>query len=199
MAEAVAAEKAEARESYVRRQAEKYERLAEYALDAENRQRYEARAGEWRAEAERSFNKNGDPVYDALGPASRTHPDEIKRIIAEAGENGVLIVEKPGNMAYSPGLHKGLPGQLHISRSDSIGAWLHEEQHMLDDMQDGWPGFSGLFDVDRRCRMEYNAYRKEIELALSMGREDLADELRRLCRREIESFGGVWDAERLDP
>ena len=48
MAEAVAAEKAEARESYVRRQAEKYERLAQYALDSENRQRYEARAEEWK-------------------------------------------------------------------------------------------------------------------------------------------------------
>ena len=47
MAEAVAAEKAEARESCVRRQAEKYERLAEYALDDENRQRYAARAAEW--------------------------------------------------------------------------------------------------------------------------------------------------------
>ena len=47
MAEAVAAEKAEAREGCVRRQTEKYERLAEYALDDENRQRYAARAAEW--------------------------------------------------------------------------------------------------------------------------------------------------------
>ena len=41
-------EKRENRERYVQRQAGKYERLAKYSLDPENRQRYEARAEEWK-------------------------------------------------------------------------------------------------------------------------------------------------------
>lgn len=45
--EAVEAEKEENREHYAQRQAEKYGRLAEYSLDPENRQVYEARAEEW--------------------------------------------------------------------------------------------------------------------------------------------------------
>ena len=132
-----------------------------------------------------------------MGPIEKSHPEEIARIIAEANSFGVEVIEKPGNMAYAPGLSRGQPGQLHINISDSYGAWIHEEQHMLDDKNDGWGGFAGLMDVDRRSRMEYNAYKKEVNLAKSLGRDDLADELRRLCHAELETFGGDWDATKL--
>lgn len=49
--EAVETEKEEAKQQYAERQAEKYERLAETRLDPENKQKYEARADEWEAEA----------------------------------------------------------------------------------------------------------------------------------------------------
>lgn len=172
-------------------------RRAQYKQDGDKIRAQKRATYAKRQDKERQYNKNSDPLFDALGPASESHPEEIKRIRTRAEKLGVQIVEKPGNMAYSPGLHKGEQGQLHISTSDSYGAWLHEEQHMIDDMADGWPGFEGLFDVDRRCRMEYNAYRKEVEMAKSIGREDLADELRNMCRSEIEMIGGVWDAEQL--
>jgi hypothetical protein len=45
--EAAEAEKEEVKENYVDRQAEKYERLAENSLDAENQRKYEARRKEW--------------------------------------------------------------------------------------------------------------------------------------------------------
>ena len=143
------------------------------------------------------LRKRGDPLLDVLGPASQSHPAEIERIKKRAESLGVEIIGQEGNMAYAPGLKSGQHGQLHVSRTDSYGARIHEEQHMNDDMQDGWPGFEGLFDIDRRCTMEYNAYRKEVELAKSLGREDIADELRGLCRGEIERIGGAWDESKL--
>lgn len=144
------------------------------------------------------LNKDGDPIFDIYGPITKSHPDEIERIKKNAIEKGVEIIEGEGRMAYSPGIKAGQPGQLILSDSDSIGAWLHEEQHMLDDEADGFPGFAGLFDIDRRCSMEYNAYRREIELAISAGRNDIAQKLRKLCKQEIKRIGGVWDAKQLE-
>lgn len=52
--EAVETEKEEARQQYAERQAEKYERLADTRLDPENKRKYEARAEEWKDEADKS-------------------------------------------------------------------------------------------------------------------------------------------------
>lgn len=149
--------------------------------------------------AEKDLNKNGDPLFDLFGPISESNPDEIIRITELAKSIGVEVIDhEDGTMAYSPGLSSGQPGQLIVSKKDSIGAWLHEEQHMLDDEKDGFPGFAGLFDVDRRTQMEYNAYKREIDLAKANNRNDLVKRLKKLCKKEILSFGGKWDEKCLD-
>lgn len=149
-----------------------------------------------------AYSKNGDPIYDIFGPIKKSNPEEINRITDEAAKLGVEIRNSEhggtARMGYSPGLHRGNPGQLMINDEDSIGAWLHEEQHMLDDAADGFPGFAGLFDVERRAKMEYNAYKKEIELARENNREDIAKKLVQLCKEEIEGFGGDWDEKKLE-
>lgn len=137
-----------------------------------------------------AYKKEADPIREVLGPIKVSHPEEIERIKASAKRKGVEIVEGKGSMAYAPGLSRGSAGQLHLSENDSYGAWLHEEQHMLDDEADGWPGFAGLMDIDRRCRMEYNAYRKEIALARRVGRPDVVEKLKTLYVEEIKRIGG---------
>ena len=144
------------------------------------------------------LSKDNDPLYEALGPICKSNPEEMKFIKEEAQKYGVEIREDSKGMAYAPGLRPGDPGQLIISIYDSLGAWRHEEQHMLDDMKDGWPGFPGIFDIDRRSRMEYTAYKREIKLARSIGREDIAQKLIEQCRKEIESFGANWDEKQLE-
>lgn len=149
-------------------------------------------------ERDKELNKNGDPLFDLFGPIYTSHPNEIARITEYAKLIGVEVIDREdGSMAYSPGLRKGKPGQLIVSKNDSIGAWLHEEQHMLDDEKDGFPGFEGLFDIDRRMQMEYNAYKREIALAKANNRDDLVKKLKELCKNEILSFGGKWDERRL--
>ena len=144
------------------------------------------------------FHKRNDPLLDAMGSIAESHPEEMKRIKNEAISAGVEVIEDSPSIGYSPGLHSGMPGQLHVSSEDSYGAWLHERQHMIDDMNDGWPGFKGMFDVERRTSMEYNAYKLEIDLARSIGRGDIVNELKELCRKEVEECGGEWDESRLD-
>ena len=72
--QAVEEERQENRENYVNLQAEKYNRLANYSLDPENRRTYEARAGEWRA---LTTGYNSGPVMAALNAPGITNTDEV--------------------------------------------------------------------------------------------------------------------------
>lgn len=136
------------------------------------------------------YRSGGDPLYDVLGPISKSHPDEVLRIRQEAEQLGVSVKSRPNAMAYAPGLMSGMPGQLFISEENSYGAWLHEERHMLDDAKDGFAGFRGIVDTRRRIRMEYRAYAVEIDLAKQLGRDDIVEELIRLRDEEIAMIKG---------
>lgn len=136
------------------------------------------------------YRSGGDPLYDVLGPISKSHPDEMLRIRQEAEQLGVSVKSRPNAMAYAPGLMSGMPGQLFISEENSYGAWLHEERHMLDDAKDGFAGFRGIVDTRRRIRMEYRAYAVEIDLAKQLGRDDIVEELIRLRDEEIAMIKG---------
>lgn len=136
------------------------------------------------------YRSGGDPLYDVLGPISKSHPDEVLRIRQEAEQLGVSVKSRPNAMAYAPGLMSGVPGQLFISEENSYGAWLHEERHMLDDAKDGFAGFRGIVDTRRRIRMEYRAYAVEINLAKQLGRDDIVEELIRLRDEEIAMIKG---------
>lgn len=136
------------------------------------------------------YRSGGDPLYDVLGPISKSHPDEVLRIRQEAEQLGVSVKSRPNAMAYAPGLMSGMPGQLFISEENSYGAWLHEERHMLDDAKDGFAGFRGIVDTRRRIRMEYRAYAVETDLAKQLGRDDIVEELIRLRDEEIAMIKG---------
>lgn len=145
-----------------------------------------------------AFMKNADPLYDEFGSMKDSHPELMQSFIEEAKNKNVEIKSGTSSMAYSPGLKRGNPGQLFVSENDSIGAWCHEMQHMRDDEKDGWAGFAGLTDIDRRARMEYNAYKEEIKIAKEAGRKDLVKQLVELCKEEIKRIGGDWDESRLE-
>lgn len=144
-----------------------------------------------------AFNKTGDPLLDAMGTIDDSNPGAREAFTRYAEGVGVEVVSDSPSIAYAPGLKPGMPGQLHVSMDDSYGAWLHEMQHLKDDEADGWLGFEGLLDPVRRTKMEYAAYKQEIDLAMGIGRPDIAQELKEECRNEIERIGGVWDEERL--
>jgi hypothetical protein len=72
----------------------------------------------------------------------------------------------------------------------SYSAWLHEDQHYLDDKEAGWTGFRILADKDEPIRRESNAYVKEIELAFSLNNKELAGKKEGLKQERIKEIQG---------
>ncbi|WP_339312279.1 MULTISPECIES: WXG100 family type VII secretion target [Paenibacillus] len=116
-----------------------------------------------------------DPLKEVLGPGRESHPEKWKEIIDNLESNGVEVIHRGEDMAYSP--KKGGPGQLIINEDASIGALLHEYTHYLDDMNKGFPGMSYHFQTMNRVKMELNAYMREIKIADELGRNDIANAL----------------------
>ena len=134
-------------------------------------------------------NRNADPIKEIYGPIYKSHPEEMDRIIKKAQELGVEILPSDGSISYQPANHKGKPGQLRLSEEDSIGAWIHEESHMLDDYNAGWPGPEKLFSIAFRRRSEYTAYNKEMDIAIEAGRQDIAKRLQMYLNLEYKKIG----------
>jgi uncharacterized Zn-binding protein involved in type VI secretion len=125
-----------------------------------------------------AYLAEADPARRVLGPASKSHPEEIAKMRKAMEEAGVEIKDRPGALAYSPGLRRGEPGQVYLDPDASYSAWKHEYQHFLDDKADGWSGMGGIVNRDTRWAREQSAYAKEIEMMEEMGHHDVADELR---------------------
>lgn len=78
-----------------------------------------------------SFNSIADPMEDAFGPGEISNPEELRSFRKEAEKAGVNIVEREQeSLGYTPGLRKGEPGTLYVSKGSSHSAWLHEITHM---------------------------------------------------------------------
>lgn len=72
----------EAQQQYAERQTEKYERLAKYSLDQENKERYSEKAEEWEEQAYRPVTR-GEPSTIFIKPEQKI---DIKRIENYSGE-----------------------------------------------------------------------------------------------------------------
>ncbi len=64
-------------------------------------------------------------------------------------------------------------------------------QHVEDDYNAGWSGMRVLIDVEECCRREEAAYQVEIDLANSMGREDIANRLLENLNEELRRLRNV--------
>ncbi len=121
------------------------------------------------------FRKGADPLGEEFGPGRISNTKEWQIILDDLQNQGVEVVHREGVMGYSPA--KGKPGQLVIDDNASYGALLHEKQHYLDDLKQGFPGMEYHFQTKNRLKMELNAYMEEIHLAESLGRKDIANSL----------------------
>lgn len=151
-------------------------------------------AGDGRGSVQDRFLHHAD--HDPLrrhGPAAETHPEEVRRFIAEAESVGVEIQYRPGAMAYGPAPTTGRPGTLVIDPEASYGAWLHEMRHMRDDRDGGWLGMRALIDQETRDLMERRAYMEEIEYARSIGDRTSEVQLYQNLRRERRM---IWRRQR---
>jgi hypothetical protein len=144
-----------------------------------------------------------DPARDVLGPATLSHPEEIAQMRQTLEAAGVEVVDRPGAMAYSPGLSQGTPGQMVIDPEASYSAWLHEYQHAMDDQAIGWGGMRTLGDGTLRPQWEMNAYNQEMDLMSNLGHTGVVDQLQGNLAAELaqlqELFGGEYVAPVAPP
>ena len=137
-----------------------------------------------------SFHKDGDdPMFDVFGRAEDSNPKELNLLLKELSEIGVQINynDPDGALAYQS-VRMGEPGIISVTPNASYSAYLHEAQHAKDDMEAGWDGSRAVWDVDEHIRREEKAYQKEIDLALSLNRPDIADKLKRNLENEIKDI-----------
>lgn len=134
---------------------------------------------------------DADPAREVMGAAVTSHPQEVAQMRNALADMGVEVIDRPGSMAYSPGLRAGEPGQMIIDPEASYSAWRHEYQHALDDQAAGWGGMKSLFDNDLRWQWEQNAYNQEIDLAQKFGHDDVIKKLTENMELERQNIFGI--------
>lgn len=118
-----------------------------------------------------------DPAKTFNGSGKKTHPLEWNQTIDSLRNQGVEVVEKGnGTMGYAPKTDFRSP-QLNLDGSASYSALMHEQQHYLDDLANGFPGPEFNFTPINKLKSELNAYLKEIRLAEQVGNRTLASQL----------------------
>ena len=137
----------------------------------------------------RGFNTLSDPMREVMGSAEETHATEIKAIAQYFERIGVkLLRPESEKLAYEPGLIAVIPGIVIISKGASFSAWLNEKKHVDDDYSDGWLGMRVLTDPQKCAKREIDAYQLEIDLAQSLGRDDIVKRLEVLRDEEIRKY-----------
>jgi hypothetical protein len=136
----------------------------------------------------KQFLTEADPARAIMGPGYQSHPAQIAQMRQALSDAGVQVIDRPGSMAYSPGLRAGEPGQMIIDPDASYSAWLHEYQHAMDDQAIGWGGMKSLFDNGLRWQWEQNAYNQEIGLAKKLGDDDVVEQLLKNMEQERQNI-----------
>lgn len=169
----------EVRQQHVKRQQEKYERLAKYSLDAEDKRRYQRIAGEWEERADvfkrvkRKIeqtsehepvsidNINSEYKNDIMHAIDQT-PDSIRRFLQKHRQEIVFTNEKAriGNREN----FRGIRVNLKKDAVDKRGKWcgvFHEIGHRVDRLA-GRPSENPEFERALRNDFErlVNEYQK---------------------------------------
>ena len=135
------------------------------------------------------FNTTADPMREIMGSAEKSHPKEIKALSEHIISLGAKLVRpEHEDLNYQPGLSRGEPGIVSISKNASYSAWLHEVKHLDDDYADGFLGFRVFQDPEKCAKREIEAYQIEIDMAKSFGREDMVKRLEALRDDEIKKY-----------
>ncbi len=141
----------------------------------------------------RSMRTEDDPMVDLMGPAEDSNPEELEHLLSSLKEMGVELVEQAQeDIAYQPGIRPGERGRLCYAPGMSYAAWLHEYTHAVMDHDLGLPGY--LYYLSNPSvwdRFEASAYKAEVELAVSMGYNEVGDVLESLFLTDLRRRGRI--------
>lgn len=162
--------KQEAQQQYAQRQKEKYDRLAKYSLDPENKKNYSLKAGEWKR-TEGSNDKEMD-ILDAHSKfIDKMREDEQPSIhkdkLVMYSEFTDLIEDEKiaAPFAYVPGedVIKYNPNAPHVLDYDMDYVFSHEVSHRMDFLEyQSWKNDKFLKAIET-CSEKVYAQREEIQ------------------------------------
>lgn len=143
------------------------------------------------------FYTKHDPMRDKVGSARESNPKELAVLKEKIRKMGVEIDESGEEMKYGPSPVAGKPGRLTIDPEASYSAWLHEYKHIVDDEASGWNGMKTLISPEEAIKWEDAAYDVEIDYALSLGYNKVANALRYLKGERRKELRGKKDIRQI--
>ena len=168
--------KQEAQQQYAQRQKEKYDRLAKYSLDPENKRNYSLKAGEWK----RTEGSN-DKEMDILDAHSKfidkmredEQPSLHKDKLVMYSEFTDLIEDEniAAPFAYVPGedVIKYNPSASHVLDYDMDYVFSHEVSHRMDFLEyQSWKNDKFLKAIET-CSEKVYDQREEIQKWFDVG------------------------------
>lgn len=138
----------EARRQYAARQTAKYERLAKYSLDPDNRKQYEGKAAEWKKELKspeylpiRNWEQLDIETMDRLEKEVSRIPESHQEFLESAGVE--LEVVSGENSFYDPRNRT-----IYLTDNFESFEGVHEIAHAFEDLLDIWetPEFRKLVE-----------------------------------------------------
>lgn len=160
---------------------------------AENRDKINAQkranyAENKKIKKERMLLTIDDPIRDVIGSAEESHPDYLNEILDYLKNENVKIIRRDNGMGYQPNPTPGRPGQIIMEEGASIGAWIHERQHVMDDKASGWNGFRNMEIIENSVEFERRAYQAEIDFCRENGYNEIEDKLIQLRDKAIKEL-----------
>lgn len=113
------------------------------------------------------FHTYHDPIREVMGSMFESHPEETEKILDELRKMGIKVFfTDEEKMVYSPGSAEfGYKGHIRVNENASFSALMHERQHALDDIKNGFPGAKYYMNNKQvRWKMELDAYHIELDL-----------------------------------
>lgn len=138
------------------------------------------------------FNTTDDPIREVMGSMFESHPEETEKILDELRKMGIKVFfTDEEKMVYSPGSAEfGYKGHIRVNENASFSALMHERQHALDDIKNGFPGAKYyMHNKNVRWQMELDAYHIELDLyqRYNVG-EKYIKRLKRLINKEYHEI-----------
>lgn len=168
--------KQEAQQQYAQRQKEKYDRLAKYSLDPENKRNYSLKAGEWKR-TEGSNDKEMD-ILDAHSKFIDKMREDVQpslhkdKLVMYSEFTDLIEDEKiAAPFAYVPGedVIKYNPNAPHVLDYDMDYVFSHEVSHRMDFLEyQSWKNDKFLKAIET-CSEKVYAQRKEIQKWFDVG------------------------------
>ena len=188
--------KQEAGQQYVKRQAEKYGRLAEYSLSPENQKQYKQKSEKWEREAGKRYT-----VSDEIKVHRDDTPEKMIDLVDKYTEDEFVVLNETAEHAYAydPDTDTIVINMKHpqYPYQDYKEIMLHELAHRIDQNEFGSPmstEFSNaITEVEKYLMKNAERYRKMFEPGGDLEYNNLISDMMG-CITDNSIVGGAFHA-----